>query len=219
MIGLVLITHGALGDALRDIVEHVAGPQVALETIAVAPEADVTVLRPILVRKVAHVDDGTGVVVLTDIFGSTPSNLALSVRSPGHIEVVAGINVPMLVKLAKIRATRTLGECIDYATMAGRKYIAAATDLPESCLQGGECCKEIATAVAAAGAPVAPMFASMASRQPPSPSASVREASASAQGVLAQSHLTSGRSKSPGRTGIHFVKRCHSRREDDNSIR
>ncbi|GAJ28337.1 PTS sugar transporter subunit IIA [Acidomonas methanolica] len=143
MIGIVLITHGHLGESLRDIVEHVVGPQHRMETIAVEREDEIATLRPALLDAVHRVDDGSGVLVLTDIFGSTPSNLALTVRRPGHVEIIAGVNMPMLVKLAKTRAAKDLAGCIELATEAGRKYIAAASELPESCLQGGKCCTAV----------------------------------------------------------------------------
>lgn len=149
MIGIVLVTHGQLGAAFRDVVEHVMGPQAQIATIAVADETQIAALRPDLQDAVRTVDTGDGVLVLTDIFGSTPSNLALTVRDPGHVEVIAGLNVPMLVKLVKTRDRKDLAGCIDLATMAGRKYIAAASDLPESCLQGGKCCESVIAATMA----------------------------------------------------------------------
>ena len=149
MIGIVLITHGHLGDSLRETVEHVIGPQAQLLSVPVEREDEIAQLRPALLDAVHAVDTGDGVLLLTDIFGSTPSNLALSVREPGRVEVIAGVNMPMLVKLAKTRAHRDLASCIDLATSAGRKYIAAASELPQSCLQGGKCCEEtIAEALA-----------------------------------------------------------------------
>lgn len=161
MIGIVLITHGRLGEALREIVEHVVGTQRQLETLAVDHADDVAALRPALLDRVRRVDTGDGVLVLTDIFGSTPSNVALSVRREGVVEVMAGVNVPMLVKLAKARAQRDLDACIELATMAGRKYIAAASQLPESCLQGGKCCESVVAGTMnpqpAASTPIMPM--------------------------------------------------------------
>ncbi|CAI9121458.1 PTS sugar transporter subunit IIA [Brytella acorum] len=155
MIGIVLITHGHLGDSLRETVEHVIGPQTQLLSVPVEREDEIAQLRPALLDAVHAVDTGEGVLLLTDIFGSTPSNLALSVREPDHVEVIAGVNMPMLVKLAKSREHRDLASCIALATSAGRKYIAAASELPQSCLQGGKCCEEtIAEALAPHASPL-----------------------------------------------------------------
>lgn len=145
MIGIILITHGSLGESLREIVTHVVGPQPQLAVIGVQPEDDVVATRAALSDCIAGIDHGDGVLLLTDMFGSTPSNIALSLRQEGRVEVLAGVNVPMLVKLAKTRCTRTLSECAELATMAGRKYIAAAYQLPESCLQGGKSCEIVAS--------------------------------------------------------------------------
>ncbi|GBR26452.1 PTS sugar transporter subunit IIA [Kozakia baliensis] len=143
MIGMILITHGALGEALRDIVTHVVGPQCQFQAIGVDCLDDIVATRAKLQTAIAETDDGEGVLLLTDIFGSTPSNLALSLRREGQVEVLAGVNVPMLVKLAKTRSNHTLAECAELATSAGRKYIAAASQLPPSCLQGGKSCEMV----------------------------------------------------------------------------
>ena len=136
MIGLVLVTHGGLGDALRSAMEHVVGAQAQVATVAVGPDDDLDAMREAIVARMAEVDTGDGTILLTDMFGSTPSNLCLSMLGHGNVEVISGVNLPMLVKLGKARPGFTLGECVDRAEAAGRKYIAAASHLPASCLGG-----------------------------------------------------------------------------------
>lgn len=123
MIGIVLVTHGDLATEFRSALEHVVGPQRQVATIAIAPDDDVEARRHDLVAAVRSVETGHGVVILTDMFGGTPSNLAISVLEPGHIEVVAGMNLPMLVKLASVREDKSLDEAVSCAQDAGRKYI------------------------------------------------------------------------------------------------
>ena len=139
MIGVVLVTHGGLGDALRSAMEHVVGAQAQVATVAVGPDDDMDAVREQIAARLGEVDTGDGTVLLTDMFGSTPSNLCLSMRGRGNVEVISGVNLPMLVKLAKARAGFTLGECVDRAEEAGRKYIAAASHLPPACLGGSAC--------------------------------------------------------------------------------
>jgi mannose PTS system EIIA component len=152
VIGLVLVTHGDIGGSLRAAMEHVVGPQAQLETLAIGADDEIQARRRELEACIDAVEDGDGVVLLTDMFGSTPSNLAISLLGRPGIEVIAGVNLPMLVKLAKVRSSRTLDECTAIAEMAGRKYIAAASSLPATCLGGAACCgatpAEAATAVA-----------------------------------------------------------------------
>jgi PTS system mannose-specific IIA component len=130
MIGLVLVTHGRLALELRHAMEHVVGPQCAVATVCIGPEDDLENRRADIRARIADVDQGDGVVVLTDIAGGTPSNLAFSLCDRKHVEVIAGVNLPLLVKLAKIRGTEPLAEAVDRATQAGRKYITATADLP-----------------------------------------------------------------------------------------
>ncbi|QDH24975.1 PTS sugar transporter subunit IIA [Neokomagataea tanensis] len=137
MIGILLVMHGRLGEVLLETLVHVVGPQAQIECLAVTDHDDPVGLKPQADEAVARLDTGAGVLVLTDIFGSSPSNLALSLRQAERVEVLAGANVPMLVKLAKSRACLDLTGCIDVAMLAGRKYIAAASQLPNPCLQGG----------------------------------------------------------------------------------
>lgn len=127
MIGLVLVTHGHLATEFRSALEHVVGPQTNLATIAIAPDDDMEGRRRDILSAVEQVDSGGGVIVLTDMFGGTPSNLAISVMDPGRIDVVAGINLPMLIKLASVREDKTLDEAVTCAQDAGRKYITIAS--------------------------------------------------------------------------------------------
>jgi PTS system mannose-specific IIA component len=123
MIGMVLVTHGHLATEFRAALEHVVGPQRAIETITIGPEDDMEQRRQDIVAAVASVDCGHGVVLLTDMFGGTPSNLAISVMDRTHVEVVAGINLPMLIKLASVRDVADLETAVVQAQEAGRKYI------------------------------------------------------------------------------------------------
>ncbi|PZU88130.1 MAG: PTS fructose transporter subunit IIA [Chelatococcus sp.] len=127
MIGLVLVTHGHLATEFRSALEHVVGPQKNLVTIAIAPDDDMESRRRDIIAAVDEVETGRGVIVLTDMFGGTPSNLAISVMEPGRIDVVAGMNLPMLIKLASVREDKSLDEAVTSAQEAGRKYITVAS--------------------------------------------------------------------------------------------
>jgi PTS system mannose-specific IIA component len=129
MIGLVLVTHGRLAEEFRSAVEHVVGPQENFETVSIGPDDDMEKRRRDIVDAVARVDRGAGIVVLTDMFGGTPSNLAISVMEAGRIEVIAGMNLPMLIKLSSVRRTGNLATAVDEAQAAGRKYINVASQL------------------------------------------------------------------------------------------
>ncbi len=129
MIGLVLVSHGRLAEELRLAMEHVVGPQNAVATVCIGPEDDMAKRRSDIRESIGAVDQGDGVVVLTDIIGGTPSNLASSLAN-GKVKVIAGVNLPMLVKLAKIRGSEPLGDAVDHATEAGRKYITACAEQP-----------------------------------------------------------------------------------------
>ena len=157
MIGIVLITHGVLGNALRDAMEHVVGSQRQVGTVSIGPDDDMQTMRREIERLIEQNDTGDGVALLTDMFGSTPSNLAVSMLDRGGVEVISGVNLPMLVKLAKARAAGTLGECADFAEAAGRKYISTASHLPAACLGGSSCGGRRSDA---ARLEVAPAFAS-----------------------------------------------------------
>ncbi len=129
MIGLVLVTHGSLGFALREAMEHVVGAQRHVATVAIQSDMDIEVQRSEIADRVAEVDTGDGVVVLTDMFGGTPCNLAMSMMSRPGVEVIAGVNLPMLIKLAKIRGNQTLPDAVHCAEAAGRKYIACGSEV------------------------------------------------------------------------------------------
>ena len=127
MIGLVLVTHGRLAAEFRAALEHVVGAQEACETISIGPDDDMEQRRREIVEAVEKVNDGTGVILLTDMFGGTPSNLAISVMEAGRVEVVAGVNLPMLIKLASVRPECSLEKAALAAQEAGRKYINVAS--------------------------------------------------------------------------------------------
>jgi mannose PTS system EIIA component len=127
MIGMVLVTHGHLATEFRAALEHVVGPQKQIETITIGPEDDMEQRRKDIIMAVHDVDTGGGVVVLTDMFGGTPSNLAISVMEGSQVDVVAGINLPMLIKLASVREDATLEQAVVQAQDAGRKYISVAS--------------------------------------------------------------------------------------------
>jgi PTS system mannose-specific IIA component len=129
MIGLVIVTHGGLAREFLAALEHVVGPQGQLETISIAPDDDVEVRRQDILAAVRRVDTGAGVALLTDMFGGTPSNLAISILDEANVEVIAGVNLPMLVKLASVRGDVPLAKAVDLAKEAGRKYINVASQV------------------------------------------------------------------------------------------
>jgi mannose PTS system EIIA component len=129
MIGVVIVSHGGLAGEFRAALEHVVGPQERLETIAIGPDDDMEQRRNELVAAVKRVDSGKGVVVLTDMFGGTPSNIAINIMEETGCEVIAGINLPMLIKLASVRSEMSVAEAITAAKEAGRKYISVASQV------------------------------------------------------------------------------------------
>ena len=129
MIGLVLVTHGRLAAEFISAMEHVVGAQVAIEAICIGPEDDMEARRRDIGAAVEAVDQGRGVIILTDMFGGTPSNLAISLMGTGHIEVIAGVNLPMLIRLASIRKDMGVAAAVDAAQEAGRKYISVASKI------------------------------------------------------------------------------------------
>jgi mannose PTS system EIIA component len=129
MIGMVLVTHGRLAVEFIAALEHVVGPQRNIAAVCIGPEDDMERRRQDILRAIAEVDAGRGVVLLTDMFGGTPSNLAISVMDKAKVEVIAGINLPMLIKLASLRQTETLTAAVRAAQEAGRKYINVASQL------------------------------------------------------------------------------------------
>ncbi|HUV33141.1 MAG TPA: PTS sugar transporter subunit IIA [Devosiaceae bacterium] len=129
MIGMVLVTHGALAQEFRAALEHVVGPQTQCETVSIGPDDDMEIRRNDILKAVGEVDTGKGVVILTDMFGGTPSNLAISVMENRDIEVIAGVNLPMLIKLARVRGETDVKTAVRDAQDAGRKYINVANDI------------------------------------------------------------------------------------------
>ena len=129
MIGLVIVTHGGLANEFRSALEHVVGPQTFLETVSIGPEDDMELRRRDILSAVRRADCGAGVVLLTDMFGGTPSNLSISIMDEANVEVIAGVNLPMLIKLASIRAETELTKAVDLAKEAGRKYISVASQV------------------------------------------------------------------------------------------
>jgi len=128
MIGLVLVTHGRLAVEFVTAMEHVVGPQDAVESICIGPDDDMEMRRADIAAAVARVDQGRGVIILTDLFGGTPSNLAISLMETGRIEVIAGVNLPMLIRLEGARRTMSVVAAVAAAREAGRKYISVASE-------------------------------------------------------------------------------------------
>ena len=135
MIGLILVTHGRLAEELRSAMEHVVGAQKNVDTVCIGPDDDIDRCRRDIEQCICRCDTGDGVVLLTDMFGGTPSNLAISMMERQGVEVIAGVNLPMLVKLAKVRSTQPLADAVVCAEEAGRKYIAAASHVLHGCRQ------------------------------------------------------------------------------------
>ncbi|MGX1197946.1 PTS sugar transporter subunit IIA [Parvibaculum sp. MBR-TMA-1.3b-4.2] len=127
MIGLVLVTHGQLASQFVAAMEHVVGPQKQVAAICIGPDDDMEQRRRDILDAVAKADTGDGVILLTDMFGGTPSNLAISVMNKARVEVIAGVNLPMLIKLASVRESKDLREAVDQAQESGRKYISIAS--------------------------------------------------------------------------------------------
>ncbi|TNE59478.1 MAG: PTS sugar transporter subunit IIA [Alphaproteobacteria bacterium] len=129
MIGLVLVTHGLLAKEFVAATEHVVGPQEDTIAICIGPDDDMEKRRQEILEAVAKVDKGDGVILLTDMFGGTPSNLAISTMDKAKVEVIAGINLPMLIKLASVRKTANLKDAVEQAQESGRKYINVASSV------------------------------------------------------------------------------------------
>ena len=127
MIGLVIVTHGALATEFLAAMEHVVGPQRAVATVCIEADDDMERRRRDILDAAAAVDEGQGVILLTDMFGGTPSNLAISVMEQTRAEVIAGLNLPMLIKLASARQRENLEACVAHAQDAGKKYISGAS--------------------------------------------------------------------------------------------
>jgi len=129
MIGIVLVTHGRLAEEFRHALEHVVGVQSHLETVSIGADDNMEQRRNDILEAVARADTGAGVIILTDMFGGTPSNLAISVMEAGRIEVIAGMNLPMLIKLSSARADNDMKKALEEAQTAGRKYINVASQV------------------------------------------------------------------------------------------
>jgi PTS system mannose-specific IIA component len=129
MIGMVLVTHGRLAAEFIAALEHVVGPQPGVAAVCIGADDDMEQRRRDILDSVAKVEEGDGVVLLTDMFGGTPSNLAISVLDRANVEVIAGVNLPMLIKLASVRGTAKLPAAVMQAQEAGRKYINVASQL------------------------------------------------------------------------------------------
>jgi mannose PTS system EIIA component len=129
MIGLVLVTHGRLAAEFVTAMEHVVGPQERIESICIGPDDDMEARRNDISEAIAAVDDGEGVIILTDLFGGTPSNLAISLMKSEKIEVIAGVNLPMLIRLERARQTMDVRAAVGAAREAGRKYISVASEI------------------------------------------------------------------------------------------
>ena len=129
MIGVVVVSHGKLARELVAATEHVVGEQRRFRSISIEPDDDMDERRNQILELAQACDDGDGVIILTDMFGGTPSNLAISVMGQGNIEVIAGVNLPMLIKLSEVRDSATLAEAAEAAQEAARKYISIASKL------------------------------------------------------------------------------------------
>jgi PTS system mannose-specific IIA component len=129
MIGLVLVTHGNLALEFISAMQHVVGKQEQIEAVCIGPEDDMEARRTEILKKTESVDKGHGVIVLTDMFGGTPSNLAISIMDKAKVEILAGINLPMLIKLASLRKEKDLKSATKAAEEAGKKYINIASEL------------------------------------------------------------------------------------------
>jgi mannose PTS system EIIA component len=129
MIGLVLVTHGRLAIEFVTAMEHVVGPQTDVESVCIGPDDDMEARRTDIATAIAKVNTGSGVIVLTDLFGGTPSNLAISLMEMGQVEVIAGINLPMLIRLESARRRMNVVDAVAAAREAGRKYISVASEV------------------------------------------------------------------------------------------
>lgn len=129
MIGIILVGHGRLADEFLHVVEHIMGPREAVRTVAIGAEDDMEQRRAAIIAAVAEVDQGQGVIIVTDMFGGTPSNLAISVVDRDDVQVIAGMNLPLLIKLFSVRESMELPEAIEQAQESGRKYITIARNM------------------------------------------------------------------------------------------
>lgn len=128
MFGMLLVSHGAIGVEMLRALDHIVGPQEQAEAISIAPDEDMDACRNQILASISKVNTGDGVVILSDMFGGTPSNLAISVMPKTKSVVLAGMNLPVLVKLASLRKTTPLHEAVEDAAASGRKYIQLVTE-------------------------------------------------------------------------------------------
>jgi mannose PTS system EIIA component len=129
MIGVVIVTHGQLAGELQAALEQVAGPQSQMESIAVGPDDDLALRRTEIAAAVTRADQGHGAVIMVDMFGGTPANLAVTAMVDGRVDVISGVNLPLLVKFAQVRSTCAMAEAITKAVLAGRKYVVVASQV------------------------------------------------------------------------------------------
>jgi PTS system mannose-specific IIA component len=129
MIGLVLVTHGNLAKEFLSAMQHVVGKQEQIDTVCIGPNDDMEIRRDEIIKKVDAVNSGDGVVLLTDMFGGTPSNLAISIMDRANVEILAGINLPMLIKIASLRKDHNMKQSVEGAQDAGKKYINIASQI------------------------------------------------------------------------------------------
>jgi mannose PTS system EIIA component len=132
MIGLILVTHGRLAEEFLVALEHVVGPQKQIATICIGPHDDMESRRKEIGAAIKRVESGDGVIILTDLFGGTPSNLSISLLDAGRVEVIAGVNLPMLIRLDSARKNMDVREAVAAAREAGRKYISVASEVLEA---------------------------------------------------------------------------------------
>jgi mannose PTS system EIIA component len=132
MIGLILVTHGRLAEEFLVALEHVVGPQQHIATICIGPRDNMEDRRREIATAIKTVEQGKGVIILSDLFGGTPSNLAISLLEPGRIEVIAGVNLPMLIRLDSARKNMDVRSAVAAARDAGRKYISVASEVLEA---------------------------------------------------------------------------------------
>jgi mannose PTS system EIIA component len=132
MIGLILVTHGRLAEEFLVALEHVVGPQKQIATVCIGPHDDMEARRKEIAVAIKKVDTGDGVIILTDLFGGTPSNLSISLLDAGHVEVIAGVNLPMLIRLDSARKNMNVRDAVAAAREAGRKYISVASEVLEA---------------------------------------------------------------------------------------
>ncbi len=132
MIGLILVTHGDLAQQFVVAMEHVVGVQKQIATVCIGPHDNMEDRRREIAEAIKTVNDGRGAIILTDLFGGTPSNLAISLLDPGRVEVIAGVNLPMLIRLDSARKVMTVREAVTAAKDAGRKYISVASEVLEA---------------------------------------------------------------------------------------